>query len=723
MPDDSKPAMQSLNAPAGVDSEAELNWRRYEYIKQRGHSRYTMQAARCENFYFGGDTTNPQGYRGDGQWLQDDVDALDGVRPSYTINEIKPGINSAIGYQIHNRLDISYKPTGGLADMDKAAIRSKVAMQVLSANKYHWLETQMFGDGLIEQRGYVDVRMDFDTNIYGDIRLKLEDNRDVAPDPDAKTYDPRGWGDVCVTRWYTADEIEQFYGKEAREKATQHPDMDGDWGEHDDSGPRNKFGDTSRMAQFLDCYRDGDDGLRRFRIIERQRWVYEMCKVAVYESGDVKPIPNATPEQIQGYVGNGAVIQRRMQRQVRWSVTTRWSTLHSALSPYDRFTIIPYFCYFRRGRTAGKVDDAIDPSQILNKSISSFVHIINTTANSGWISEQNSLVNMKNEDLENEGSKTGLNIIVKAGSKYPEKIKPNPVPEGLDRLIDRAYMAIKNATTPDAMRGTQGQEVSGVAIQSKQFASQQELAMPLDNLTHTRGLVADFITYLISTFYTNYRIFRITEQDPQTGKPVTKDYEVNKWNGERFENDLTEGSYDTVVDSVPMQITFENSQFMQAMEIKKVVPGLPDRTIIKNSSLADKAEIMEAMDAQSKGDPVEESKATLMMAQAALAAAKEAESRANAANIRMTTMFASVQAGKEIAVNPAIAAVADQLAQSAGVEDQNAAPVIDGVAPGTPAGAAIPSNTSPLVPLAPTSPMLGAESGIEGGQEPQPGVM
>ena len=709
---------ETVNAPAAaVDEQAELNWRRYEYIKQRGHRRYTYHAARLENFYFGGDTTHPHGYRGDGQWLEDDVEALtEGGRPSYTVNEIKPGVNSAIGYQIHNRLDVSYRPRGGLSDMDKAAIRSKVMMQILDSNKFHWLETQVFGDGLIEQRGYFDMRMNFDTNVFGDIKITVEDPRDVAPDPDAKTYSPDGWSDVTVTRWYTADEIEQHYGPAARAKATQYKDNDGDWGTHDDSGPRNKFGDSNTMGN-LDSYLEGKDGLARWRIVDRQRWVYQLTPCAVYHTGDVRPVPNATPEQIAGYQAEGAVIQNRMQKQVRWVVSTRWATLHDQISPYDRFTIIPYFCYFRRGRTAGKVDDAIDPQQILNKSISSYVHIINSAANSGWISEQNSLVNMQNEDLETEGAKTGLNIIVKEGRKYPEKIKPADIPTGVDRLIDRAYTAIKNATVPDAMRGTQGQEISGVAIQSKQFASQQELAMPLDNLTHTREMVADFGTFLMERYYTNERIFRITETDPRTGKEVSNEYAVNRWNEatQSFENDLTEGTYDTVIDSVPMQVTFENSQFTQAMEIKKVVPSLPDRVIVKNSNLADKADILEAMEAQSKGDPIDEAKAALMQAQAALAQASQAKAEAEAANTRATTLFALVQTAKEVAASTAVGPVADQLAGTVGFIDQNAPPVIAPVPAGLNPGPALPQNTSPQFPLSPTSPELGARAGIEGG--------
>ena len=293
----------SISPGGALDIEAEKNWRRWEYCQQRGHIRYTHTAKRNENFWFGGSTSNPQGYRGDGQWEQEDAETLldEGGRPSYTVNEIKPGILSAVGYQIHNRLDIQYKPRGGQSDMDKAAVRSKVAMQILDSQKFHWKETQVFADGLIEQRGYFDIRMGFDTNIYGDILIDVLDPRDVAPDPDAKSYEPDGWGDVTVSRWYTGDQIEQLWGPEARKMATAYTDTSSDYGDRtDESGARrNKFGDENSGLEILDAYLDDGERVRRWRVIDRQRWVYKMVKVAVYPEGNVKPIANAiTPTPV-----------------------------------------------------------------------------------------------------------------------------------------------------------------------------------------------------------------------------------------------------------------------------------------------------------------------------------------------------------------------------------------------------------------------------------------
>jgi hypothetical protein len=698
---------------------ADINWSRYQYCLDRGHRDYIRRAQRCNDFYLGAGK----------QWSDEDKQRLkdSGNRPWYELNLVMPGVNSAIGYQIHNRMDITFRPRGQEGDELQAALRSKIAMQVCDHTHFHWKETQVFADGLIEQRGYFDIRMDFDQNVFGDISVETLDPRDVIPDPDAKGYDPSSWYDVTVTLWFTADQVAEYLGEEARQKLMEaHAyDSEADFGDDDDEGKRAKFGSRT-STQFWDRWTD-EEGTRRYRLIMRQYWKYQRTKVVVFPTGEVEPVDYATPDQIQEWVTQGATPSVRMRRVVQWCITSRWATLFDQTSPYDRFTVVPFFCYFRRGETRGMVDNAISPQEVLNKAISQFVHIVNTTANSGWTVEENSLVSHTVEDLEDVGSKTGIVIVYKQGAQKPEKIMANQAPQGMDRLIEHAFNALKEVTVPDAMRGTQGREVSGIAIQSKQFASQQQLAVPLDNLSRTRRMVADFFHYLMTRFMDNKRVFRITETDPRTGKKVDKTYTVNEYSPEegRWKNDLTAGDYDTVVTEQPMQVTFENSQFQQALEMRKVGVRVPDNVMIRHSNLLEKSDIIEQMAASpTQVDPLTQAKAALAQAQGALAQVTADKIKAETVNERVTSMFAAAQTGATIASMPAVSGIADGLLKSAGFEDQDAAPII----PAAPAGLlpapaepqVIEQNTSPLVPAKPESANVGITSGIEGGGTPPP---
>jgi hypothetical protein len=679
--------------------DAQENWLRYQYARDRGHLEYMSLARICENMYLGGGR----------QWSPEDRKILEAQkRPAYEFNEIMPAINAAIGYQIQNRMDISYKPRGQ-GDTTTALILSKIAMQIADSQALHWKETQVYSDGLIQQRGYYDIRMDFSKNVMGDIKITFEDPLDVVPDPDAKSYDPDDWSDVITTRWMTEGEIEAMYGKKAAKLAAETNADEEDFGSVDgEDVERNKFGTQDRSQTYYDSYTtDKKKTYARYRVIERQIAEHNLVDCLIHaETGDVFSKAVLSEQQLADLISKGSQQVKRVRKQIRWIVSTCDVELHNEISPYEFFTKVPFFAYFRRGQTAGMVDNAIGPQEALNKAVSQFIHIVNTSANSGWTVEENSLTNMTTEELQINGAKTGLVIEYKKSSTPPQKIQANQVPQGVDRMIDRATAAIKSATVPDAMRGvSENSNESGVLYQSKQFAAQQGLAVPLDNLSYTRHMLAKRKLSLIQRYYDSYRVFRITETDPITGKKQDTVLEINKFDPETgtYFNDVTLGQYDAVITEVPMQVTFENSQFEQAMEMREKGIAIPDPVVIRYSNLADKNEVIEQMQAQqAPADPEKEAKAALMAAQT-----KKVEAETTAKKVE--TQYSGIQTAQVIATVPQTAGLADSLLRSAGYEDMDVAPIYPEVPQGLPT-ADLPSNTNPLTPA---NPAVGMNQGIE----------
>lgn len=685
--------------PTSADKNciARENWARYLYGRDKGHLEYMAQAKKCEGMYLGGGE----------QWDEDVKGTLDAEgRPWYEFNEVMPSINSAVGYQIQNRMDVAFRPRGGESDMEKATVLNKVVMQIMAQQQFHWKETQVYGDGLIEQRGYYDIRISFENNMKGEVEIATLDPRDCIPDPDAKAYDPRSWADFIITRWLLLDEIEAYWGREARDRAAASNDESEDFGVLDGETERNTFG-TNKVAGRYDAYGTEGDGLARYRIIDRQKYVYEMTKCLVWpESGDIVTMDSLTSEQVADAMANGAVQAKRMRRRVKWMVSTYFTTLFDEYSPYDDITTVPYFAYFRRGKTRGMVDNAIGPQEVLNKTVSQYVHIINSSANGGWIVEEGSLTNMSTDDLAESGSKTGLIIEFKKGFTAPQKITANNVPPGVDKLIDRATQALKDVTVPDSMRGLQSSAVSGVAKQADQFASQQQLAVPLDNLSYTRLLLTSRVLALVQKYYDSHRVFRITEMDPITGKEEEQVIEINKPDGDGgYLNDITIGTYDVVITEQPMQVTFENGQFEQAITMRKEGVKIPDATIVRYSNLSDKHDIMATMQGADTVDPTLEAKAELMKAQAN-------KVNADAVLSAVEAQYSAIQTAQVIATTPATSGLADSLLLSAGAVDKNAAPIVPQAPAGMPVAPpdAIPQSTNPMTPA---NPDVGLMDGIE----------
>ena len=701
-----------------ADTVAAENWKRYRYGVERGHREYTESAIFLEGYYLGGQYDGDGNLTAGGHWTAADLDVLrDQGRPAYESNQTMPALNSAFGYQISNRMDISFKPRSGAATKDLAESRSKVAMQIANNNKLHWQESDVFQDGMIQQRGYFDVRMDFDDNENGELRTAVLDPLDVIPDPDSKTYSPAGWADVIVARWLSLDEIEGLYGVEIRNKAEECCFYAGerDFGEQDNDGSeRNKFSAESGLSSTSEL---GND-VKRLRIIDRQKWVREVMNVAMFPGGDLRQLSgDETPDVLEQMRQSGAIITKRRAKRVRWSVSTQDATLHDDWSPYDRFTVIPYFPYFRRGKTRGMVDNAVGPQRILDKAMSQAIHIINTTANSGWQMEQGQLTNMSPHQLQEQGAKTGLVLERKAGSAPLQKITANAMPHGIEKMIELASVTLGEVTVPPAMRGIGNGDEPGIAIQSRQHAAQQQLSVPLDNLARTRNLMADWIDYAIGKYYTAERTYRITKTDPGTGKEQEERLTINQLDQTTgiYLNDMTSGEYETVVSEQPMQVTFENSQFTQLIEMRKIGIEIPGTAILGKSNVSNKAEIIEQM--QNAGAPTPPPD-PLAAAKAKLIEAQVLKTMAETTTKNVEGMFSATSAANQIALQPSISPLAEALLQSAGFKDANAAPIVPSVPEGVQGIEGLPQNTSPNFP---PNPDVGMNEGIEAGQ-PQ-GVM
>ena len=565
---------------------ASNQWDRYIRARDNGHLDYIEIAKKCDAYY-----------RGE-QWDEADIAALDAEgRPALTINTILPTINTVLGEQSTRRADIQFKPRRG-GDAEVAHTLNKLYMQIADNNKLDWVEQQVFADGLImDGRGYFDVRMDFSDHVEGEIRITAKDPLDILPDPDAKDSDPKTWNEVFETKWMTLDEIEELYGKKQANDLQFIAENGNSFGRDSIEYEETRFGDVDSTDDYLGAGIPGDDEYRNvkaLRVIERQH--KRITRVDCFvdpNTGDQREVPDAWGDRKAKKFAKeyGLSIITKTKRKVRWTVTCDKVVLFDDWSPYNDFTIVPYFAYFRRGRPFGMVRNLLSPQEQLNKIASQELHIVNTTANSGWMVESGSLVGMTVDDLEEHGAETGLVVEYARGTNPPLKIQPNQIPTGLDRISQKAALNIKAISgINDSMLGSDSAEVSGVAIQAKQNRGAIMIQVPLDNLRKCRQYLAENILNLLQTFYTEQRVIQVTnESDPL--KP-REEVVINQMTPEgQIINDLTLGEYDVVVSTAPARDSFDEVQFAEALNLRQVGVAIPDDAIIEYSHLARKGEL------------------------------------------------------------------------------------------------------------------------------------
>lgn len=602
-------------------------WQRYNYLRDNGHSSFVEKASRCEDFFEGR------------QWDPADLANLRASRrPAVTVNKIISTLSNVMGEQIFNRTDISFKPRNEGATSEVADALTKVFMQISDNNELPWVRSDVFADGIISSRGFYDVRLDFTDSVHGEVRITQLNPKNVLIDSDAEGYDPDTWNDVIITKWLSIDQIQALYGKKVADKISLDMSRVNGDNNSDIDDARDRFGTTQGV--YVPEGMDPDPSVARsVRVVERQHRVLTNMQVFTDRAtGDVRNVPDGwDQERISQHLEANPHLEvhKRPGTRIRWTVVAGNEVLHDTWSPYRHFTVVPYFPHFRRGRTVGLVENLIGPQELLNKVRSQELHVINTSANSGWIVKANALKNMSLAELEQRGAQTGLVVEVEDIGAL-SKISPNQVPSGLDRVSYKAEEDIKSISgVSDYMSGFAREDVAAKSVRANQQSGQANLAKVMDNLNRSDHMLARTVLAMVQEYYTEERMIYITS-DRITNR--TEELAVNQVTPEgHIVNDLTLGEYAVVVTNQPERDTFEETQLDQMISMRQELGiQIPDSYLIRASRLRDKAEIIEALEGGENSPEAQQQAQLQMRMSEAEAAIREADAMKKQAESELT---------------------------------------------------------------------------------------
>lgn len=601
------------------DSIASEMWYRYRFCAERGHYDFLAKADKCDKFFCGD------------QWEVTDLNALQlARRPALTINKIISTMSTIMGQQIYNRNEVSFRPAGEGATSEVADSLQKVWTQIAANNQLNWVRSDVAADGFIRSRGFYDVRLDFTDSLRGEVRITNQNSKNVVIDPDAEQYDPDEWNDIFITKWLTYQDIATLYNQGDADYLKNREESLFPYAYDSIERVRDRFAGSNLAGSYYGLL-DTAHVRRNIRVLERQyRKLTSQKHFVDVQTGDARPVPEswdrdriaALMERTQGQL---AVISKKVKR-IRWTVTADNVVLHDDWSPYKHFTVVPYFPHFHHGRTVGLVENLLGPQEMLNKTSSQELHIINTSANSGWKVKSGNLVNMEIEDLAQTGATTGLVLEVKEIDGI-EKITPNATPQGMDRLSYKAEEHMKSISgVSDSMQGFDREDVAAKAISAKRQSGQTNLVRVLDNLERSDYFLARAVLDLVQEYYTEERIVHITGNDLVNSPETTT---VNQYDPatDAITNDLTLGEYGIIITAAPDRATLEDSQFEQAKSLKELGVAIPDDVLLENSRLMRRGEIVKQMQAESQSPEAQQKRALEMRAMEANVSKLEGEAK------------------------------------------------------------------------------------------------
>jgi hypothetical protein len=554
------------------------------------------------------------------QWSAADLAKLESEgRPALVINKILPLFRLVVGYFANNRTDIKYLPgNDGSGTSDIARVLSHVSKHISELNQLPYSQAEVFMDGIVTGRGYWDIRLGFERNLLGDCRWAPLDPFSVYVDPEASDYDLNTGNYVVTSRWLSTDEIRATYGKKALEAAlpmlgTSSPVALplAPYGAEDEISPRRTFGaeedGQKGWSYFQNTWNNWFDPYRKtVRMLDIQHYVRTWAWHFVdLRTGDMKRIPDSFgQDKVQRMlahmksVGQQVTVVNMQVRRLRWTQMVGHIMVADSWSPYETFTVVPFFPYFRRGATMGFVEPLLDPQREINVRRSARINIIGRSSNGGWQYPEGSLTPQEEQNLKMNGGKPGFTLKYKAFDAKgqplaaPQQISPAQAPVSIEQLEKEAEGDIKEiAGINDAALGLIDQgTASGRAIRARQQGAVIGLELSMLNWHRTMDLAGAKQLEIIQGHYTEERTVAVTGRDGNQVKMV-----INQQAAAAIANDVTLGRYSVVTDETTANEQFMAAQFAELMELRGLGLPIPDDHLIDASSIPRKEEVKMAL--------------------------------------------------------------------------------------------------------------------------------
>lgn len=497
------------------------------------------------------------------QWSPDDEATLrEQQRPPVTFNRTAPMIDAIAGAQVNNRQEIKLLPRSG-DDGGKSELLGGVLKWVRDQCDAEDEESEAFVDAVITGMGWLETRMCYDDDPAGRIVVERRDPFEMGWDRSARKRNLADanhmWSRQKFSPEYIATKWPNFVTGALASRG------------EDPDAPRRKVVNPTR-----DQYADGEEHptddtdditVTHFQWCER-RPVYRALNPATQQ---IETFSQAEWDALGEKDAEGRdALQHVMQSEKKW-----WQVFVSGgeiadLSECPDPRGPTFKCITgRRDRNKrmfyGVVRAVIDPQRWANKWLSQSLHIINTSAKSGWIYEDGAIEDARK--FEESIAKAGANVKVAAGAltggRIREKVPP-PFPQAFDRLLQFAITSIPDVTGINReLLGTVDREQAGILEAQRKQASQAVLAPLFDSLRRYYKDEGRLLLVFIQKYVPPDQMIRITMPD---GKPQNVAMAM-----------LPDAStYDIVVDNAPTSPNqkFEVWQTLQPMlpAMMKVVP-------------------------------------------------------------------------------------------------------------------------------------------------------
>lgn len=548
---------------------------------EAGHSDNRAQAKKDEAFYLGD------------QWSAEDKAKLKKEnRPALTFNEIFPIVNLVSGFQRQNRSDIiAYNVKGGTREIGE--IITRLIKNIMYHSEGHYESSRQFDDGIIGGEGYLVLDVNYTKDlINGDLVISREKAENILPDPNHKKYDMSDGLYVFILDWVEKDRLKALFPK----KSTEFENI------------TISQRDVYKVTRSYD-YTPAQGGTEVITTnIEEERWLTKKCWWRSFErvefilrpDGKFEDITKSNAAEIKKLMDDIPDSQKiaRVVEKLHYTVVVGSIELENIDEPLGGVTmypVVPFYAYWRDRHKFGIIRNLRDPQQEKNKRYSQLLHILNTTAHSGWLIEEKSVTNII--DYKQFGSTPGITLTYKHGFAKPEQLTPKHASEGhaVASQMGSDELKVISGVNADLLGYAQSksQVESGIAMARRQQQGIVILQSVMDNFNRSQIYLGKLLLEYIqkSGTYSEEEMISIVKDDG-----TTEDVTINEGVPEgdavkEVKNNVTVGKYGVMIGQGPLNVTTRIANLMYLVEAAKSGVPIPGDVLIEASDLPNKEKI------------------------------------------------------------------------------------------------------------------------------------
>ncbi len=540
-------------------------------------------------------------YLGD-QWDEKEKRLLfEEGRNQFVFNRVRRNINLITGYQRKNRLSSVAIPVEN-SDQETADIRTQLLLYAMERAEGYRHISDAFGGALKTGFNLATVWMDYrEDPVNGDLRIGREPYNGFITDP---YFTDLSWSDCSyvIRRKYLApDQAASLLPGMEKEVYALHKMG---WSRDD------KFTWLPYQRQ-----PNGQD-LIAFNEFYEQKWK-KVPMLVDEETGEFTEWTGKEEglrELVQLYPQLKVV--QRPTRYIEKHIILNDEYMKTEINPYglNEYPFVPFVAIWEPEsdlwglKMQSLIRCMIDPQREANRRRSQMIDMLDSQINSGWIAEEDSVVNPRSLFQASQGK-----VIWKKRDKPNalEKVPPAQIPPSmfqLQELFDRDMMEIPGINDA-AFGGTESAQESGVMFMLRQGAAIVNLQDIFDNLRFSQKQLSKKILKLIQK-WTPEKIQRITNKVP----------------GQEF-YDPESTKYDVVVQEGVLTDTQKQMYFRQLVDLKQLGVPVSGKMLAEAAPIQGKTEFIKQIE-QEEQQAAEQAKkeaelqAQIMHTQSQMAQAK-----------------------------------------------------------------------------------------------------